>query len=284
MGAADSQRRPQPVAEYIDSLRSRFDVQTVILFGSRARGDGDESSDWDLFIVGRNLPANWHERMRAVWQGKPVGVDVFAWTKREVQQFIYRTFIQDIAIEGVSLYGGMAWMRDLVQQYRMRQYGSNQKLQTQSRISPQLLAELRSLIRQKRANRRVDNEIHALATRIALEWVTAEIKATGGQTTETPRVNETNSQGPDLWVSYVDGTGAERNYHAEVMGNFQFGGMGNVLTKLNDNLAKLRDGRATDPLLVVLFRKLVNDVVKQIHGSHKVRVLSIEEMTAQSLD
>jgi len=33
-------------------------------------------------------------------------VDVFAWTKREVRQFIYWTFILDIATEGVTVTKG----------------------------------------------------------------------------------------------------------------------------------------------------------------------------------
>ena len=120
MGTTDSQRCSRPVAEYIDRLRSRFDVQTVILFGSRARGDHDEFSDWDLFVVGRNLPIDWRERTKAVRKGKPTGVDVIAWTKREVRQHIYRTFILDIAIEGVPLYGDVTWFRQLAEQYLAR--------------------------------------------------------------------------------------------------------------------------------------------------------------------
>ena len=111
---------PQPIAEYINGLRPRFDVQTVILFGSRARGDHDEFSDWDLFIVGRNLPTDWRERTKAVRKGKPVGVDVIAWTKHEVRQHIYRAFILDIATEGVPLYGDVTWFRQLAEQYLAR--------------------------------------------------------------------------------------------------------------------------------------------------------------------
>ncbi len=120
MGERNSQRCPQPVAQYIDQLRSRFDLDTVVLFGSRARSDDDEFSDWDLFVVGRGFPAEWRERVKAVRQGKPVGVDVFAWTEHEVRQFMFRTFIQDIATEGISLYGDMTWMRELANQYDER--------------------------------------------------------------------------------------------------------------------------------------------------------------------
>lgn len=120
MGARSNLRCPKPVAQYIDSLRSRFQLDTVVLFGSRARGDSDDYSDWDLFVVGRGFPSDWRDRMTAIRKDKPVGVDVFAWTRGEVRQFIYRTFLQDIAGEGVLLYGDMAWMRELAVQYRSR--------------------------------------------------------------------------------------------------------------------------------------------------------------------
>ena len=118
MGTTDKQRCPQPVAEYIDDLRSRFEVQTVILFGSRARGDNDEFSDWDLFVVGGELPGDWLERTKLIRRGRPSGVDVFAWTETEVRRYIYRTFIQEIAEDGVALYGNMGWMRELADRYR----------------------------------------------------------------------------------------------------------------------------------------------------------------------
>jgi hypothetical protein len=116
MGTRDNPRYPRTVARYIDSLRARFVLDTVVLFGSRARGDNDEHSDWDLFVVGHGFPENWRERIQAVERDKPVGVDVFAWNKSEVRQFIYRTFIQDIALEGMALYGDMKWLRELARE------------------------------------------------------------------------------------------------------------------------------------------------------------------------
>ena len=116
MGSADSVRCPRFVADYIDSLRSRFGVETVILFGSRARGEQDQYSDWDLFVVAAGL-AEWKQRVKDVWEGKPPGVDVVAWTPGEVRRFIYRQMILEIALEGVPLYGDIEWMRELARQY-----------------------------------------------------------------------------------------------------------------------------------------------------------------------
>jgi predicted nucleotidyltransferase len=39
------------------------DLKSIILFGSRAREEGKESSDYDLFIVANNLPKDSFKRM-----------------------------------------------------------------------------------------------------------------------------------------------------------------------------------------------------------------------------
>lgn len=42
-------------------LRERFPVASVVLFGSKARGDDDEESDIDLLVL-TTLPLSWQER------------------------------------------------------------------------------------------------------------------------------------------------------------------------------------------------------------------------------
>ena len=43
----------QPILEGIIVLSKQYDIQKVILFGSRARGDNWECSDIDLDEIGR---------------------------------------------------------------------------------------------------------------------------------------------------------------------------------------------------------------------------------------
>lgn len=116
MGATNSRLCPKHIANYIDSLRSRLNVEAVVLFGSRARGDHDPFSDWDLFVIAANL-ADWKQRQKDVWKDKPPGVDVVAWTPDEVRRHIYRTLILDVATEGVPLYGDVRWLRQLAKQH-----------------------------------------------------------------------------------------------------------------------------------------------------------------------
>ena len=114
MGRTNSAGCPQFIADYINTLCSRFAVRTVVLFGSRARGDHDEFSDWDLFVVASDLP-EWKQRGVAVGKGKPPGVEVIAWTPKEVKRYIYRVLLLDVATDGIPLYGDMNWMKKLAQ-------------------------------------------------------------------------------------------------------------------------------------------------------------------------
>ncbi len=52
-----NRREKQALDEYLERLRSEFkdEVQHVILYGSKVRGDFDEESDIDLFVVLKEL-------------------------------------------------------------------------------------------------------------------------------------------------------------------------------------------------------------------------------------
>jgi predicted nucleotidyltransferase len=41
----------EPIAPLLDLIRERYDPVQIWLFGSRARGDNREDSDWDLLAV-----------------------------------------------------------------------------------------------------------------------------------------------------------------------------------------------------------------------------------------
>ena len=64
--------------------------------------------------------ADWKQRLKDVWQEKPAGVDVIAWTPEEVRRYIHRQLILDVATEGVPLYGDIAWLRQLAEPYLAR--------------------------------------------------------------------------------------------------------------------------------------------------------------------
>jgi len=53
------------IKEATRMLKRDFPVKEVILFGSKARGDSDEDSDIDLFLV-TERPIHWKERQSIV--------------------------------------------------------------------------------------------------------------------------------------------------------------------------------------------------------------------------
>jgi predicted nucleotidyltransferase len=62
------------LADFVARLRQRYgaDLQRVVLFGSKARGDFDDESDLDLLVVMRMVNGNyrqyWNEIADIAWQ------------------------------------------------------------------------------------------------------------------------------------------------------------------------------------------------------------------------
>ncbi|AKV74359.1 MULTISPECIES: nucleotidyltransferase domain-containing protein [Metallosphaera] len=83
-------REREEVREYVSSLCTRG--YTVILFGSRARGDHKIYSDWDLLVVGKDRPTT-----------PPGQIDLHfvdaESVEREIQEF--NTVVIDAFYEGV---------------------------------------------------------------------------------------------------------------------------------------------------------------------------------------
>ena len=63
--AALETRERNALAEAARILKAGFPVERVVLFGSKARGDGEPDSDFDLLIV-TSLALDWRERARLV--------------------------------------------------------------------------------------------------------------------------------------------------------------------------------------------------------------------------
>jgi predicted nucleotidyltransferase len=102
------------IEAWIERLRSTLDLQSVWLFGSRARGEGREDSDVDLLVLTRGDPAS--DRPR-VWemldevareQGANPGLYVphtrdrqWLENRRAIQSF----FVQELDRDRIVLFG-----------------------------------------------------------------------------------------------------------------------------------------------------------------------------------
>jgi len=93
----------------------------VVLFGSRARGEADEDSDWDLFLIARDLPSRPFQRhlylkrlLPVDWRGQ---VTILAKTPEEFDSYLASLFL-DIALDGIILYDPQGYIADRLARLR----------------------------------------------------------------------------------------------------------------------------------------------------------------------
>ena len=79
----------------------------VVLFGSRARGDAKEDSDWDMLVIAKDLPKRQMERYRETkeilpqkWRGR---ISILAKTPDEFEAVLPSLYLE-IALDGLILY------------------------------------------------------------------------------------------------------------------------------------------------------------------------------------
>lgn len=91
----------------VDAVRRRLGDQlvAVVLFGSRARGESREDSDWDLLLIAEGLPQGELERMQVLRQALSEcrGVTVLLKTPAEFERYLLPLYL-DVALDGKILY------------------------------------------------------------------------------------------------------------------------------------------------------------------------------------
>jgi len=94
----------QVVAALRTALGDR--LVAVVLFGSRARGEAREDSDWDVLVIAEALPDDPLERGRFLRQFLPIrcrlGVSFLARTPQEFEAHVSSLYL-DIAVDGQIL-------------------------------------------------------------------------------------------------------------------------------------------------------------------------------------
>jgi predicted nucleotidyltransferase len=89
-------------------------LMAVVLYGSRARGQARQASDWDLFIIAADLPAQLWERhillkrfLPAAYRG---AISLLAKTPQEFEEKISSIYL-DIAQDGQILFDPKGYAR-----------------------------------------------------------------------------------------------------------------------------------------------------------------------------
>jgi predicted nucleotidyltransferase len=99
----------QGLSEVIAALRQGLgdNLVAIVLFGSRARDEADETSDWDLLVIARHLPKKLFQRHLQLKAMLPIGwrgqVSLLARTPEEFAASLPALFL-DIALDGIVLY------------------------------------------------------------------------------------------------------------------------------------------------------------------------------------
>lgn len=105
-GEEQTQERLRVVVE---ALRQGLgdNLVAIVLFGSRARGEATEASDWDLFVLAHNLPSSPLQRhiqittlLPVQWRGQAA---ILTRTPTEFESRL-SSLLLDIALDGIVLY------------------------------------------------------------------------------------------------------------------------------------------------------------------------------------
>jgi predicted nucleotidyltransferase len=102
-------QEPSALTEVVTALKQGLGdhLIAVVLFGSRARGEANAASDWDLLVIARNLPSRTFERhirlkrlLPVAWRGRTA---ILAKTPEEFEAHLTSLYL-DIALDGTVLY------------------------------------------------------------------------------------------------------------------------------------------------------------------------------------
>jgi predicted nucleotidyltransferase len=106
-------------AALYEQLGSR--LVALVLFGSRARGDAGDNSDWDLLLIAEDLPRKVFERHMYVKRLLPLPwravASVLAKTPNEFEASLQTVYL-DIATDGIILYDKGQYVSDRLAKVR----------------------------------------------------------------------------------------------------------------------------------------------------------------------
>ena len=82
-------KTPDEVINFVDRLNKDFDIEKVIFFGSRVRGDHLKSSDYDLIVVSRDFEGIFFtdriSKMYKYWKSENA-LEVLCYTPEEFEK------------------------------------------------------------------------------------------------------------------------------------------------------------------------------------------------------
>ncbi len=96
------------ISEMAERIRRAVHPDRIVLFGSRASGDGGPDSDYDLLVIAPSSLPRWRRaaRLYKLLAGVGVPKDIVWWTPEEVTEWreVRSHFINTVLREGKVLY------------------------------------------------------------------------------------------------------------------------------------------------------------------------------------
>ena len=105
------------LSEVVEELKERLtdSLVAIVLFGSRARGDANEESDWDVLVIAHDLPDRPFRRHTFLKAQLPLkwraAISLIAKTPEEFEASL-PAFYLDIALDGIVLYDPHNYMQE----------------------------------------------------------------------------------------------------------------------------------------------------------------------------
>ena len=98
------------VAESVRRLRDNLPAERIYLFGSRARDDANEDSDFDFLVVVQDSPLPRYKREQRAFRalcGLGIAKDVLVFTRKEFERglAVISSLPSTVAREGRVIYG-----------------------------------------------------------------------------------------------------------------------------------------------------------------------------------
>jgi len=100
-----------PVSESVRRLRDSLPAESIYLFGSRARDEANEDSDFDFLVVVNDSPLPRYKREQQAFRalcGIGIAKDVIVFTREEFDRglAVVSSLPSTVVREGKLLYGG----------------------------------------------------------------------------------------------------------------------------------------------------------------------------------
>jgi len=120
---SSSQAHEALVDQAVQALKHQIGhhLVAVVLFGSRARGEAHEGSDWDLLLLAHDLPPRIFQRHRFLKQMLPPAergrISLLAKTPQEFEASLPALYL-DIALDGIVLYDPDGYAQEKLAQLR----------------------------------------------------------------------------------------------------------------------------------------------------------------------